>query len=446
MCEKSDIKVSVIVPVYNAEAYLNETLDRLINQSLKEIEIICIDDGSTDCSLEILKKYQACDNRITVIVQEHINAGAARNRGLEIAKGEYLSFLDADDIYEQNMLESAYLAAIDNDAEIVVFRSNRLNEKIGEYEGTRWTIRDEYLPDKKVFSHKDMKNFLYCFSAGWAWDKLFLRSYIEEMNLQFQEQRWINDKFFVECALSAANRIYVLNEVLICKRVYNSGSLTSDYSDSGKSEYIFLALKAIKEQLIVWGIYEELRADYQNFCLHHILWNLDQFLELSSFEAVYNLTKKELANVDLVNVNDGELDIGNDHVWLDKIKQLNCDEYKWERSISKEKDHYNGAYLFPFELVSKNKKIILYAAGRVGQTYYRQIKFTQWSEVIMWIDMKPEGKKNVCPIPVDFNKYEYDYIIIALNDREIAKEAKEKILRRNGDVNKIIWRNPSICV
>ena len=96
-------KVSVIIPVYNVEQYLRECLNSVIKQTLKEIEIICVDDGSTDNSLDILKEYAEKDHRITIITQKNLHAGVARNAGLSIAKGEYLSFLDSDDFFELNL-------------------------------------------------------------------------------------------------------------------------------------------------------------------------------------------------------------------------------------------------------------------------------------------------------------------------------------------------------
>ena len=93
-------KVSVVMPVYNVEPYLRQCLDSVLNQTLKEIEVICVDDGSTDASLDILKEYAAKDNRITVITQKNLYAGVARNAGLSQAKGEYIHFLDSDDWVE----------------------------------------------------------------------------------------------------------------------------------------------------------------------------------------------------------------------------------------------------------------------------------------------------------------------------------------------------------
>ncbi len=104
----NQIKVSVIVPVYNAQQYLKDTLDTIIGQSLKSIEIICVDDGSSDESLSILKDYQNKDSRLIVLTQQNQYAGVARNNGLNIARGKYVVFWDADDLFEKNALECMY--------------------------------------------------------------------------------------------------------------------------------------------------------------------------------------------------------------------------------------------------------------------------------------------------------------------------------------------------
>ena len=93
-------KVSVIIPVYNVEDYLRQCLDSVINQTLKDIEIICVDDGSTDKSLEILHEYEKKDSRITVLTQKNQYAGVARNVGMSVATGKYFVFLDSDDFFE----------------------------------------------------------------------------------------------------------------------------------------------------------------------------------------------------------------------------------------------------------------------------------------------------------------------------------------------------------
>ena len=121
------VKVSVIIPVYNAEKYLKQCLNSICRQTLQEIEIICVDDGSTDNSLNILQEYTNADPRIQVLTQKNQGAGAARNYGLRTARGLYLSFLDADDFFEPNMLEEAVNTIELYSADFVVFESDQFH-------------------------------------------------------------------------------------------------------------------------------------------------------------------------------------------------------------------------------------------------------------------------------------------------------------------------------
>ena len=132
-------KVSVIIPVYNGESYLEQCLDSIIGQTLKEIEIICVNDGSKDRTQQILEKYAEKDSRIQIINQENGGAGAARNAGLRIARGEYLSILDGDDFFEPDMLEKAYKKAKESRAELLVFGSDQYYETTDEYKSVACT-------------------------------------------------------------------------------------------------------------------------------------------------------------------------------------------------------------------------------------------------------------------------------------------------------------------
>ena len=111
-------KVSVIIPVYNAEKFINDTLDCVLGQTMREIEVICVDDGSRDNSLELLRARALTDDRLMVISQPNSGAGVARNNGLVHAKGEYISWLDSDDLFEKDMLQVAYDACKKQNADI----------------------------------------------------------------------------------------------------------------------------------------------------------------------------------------------------------------------------------------------------------------------------------------------------------------------------------------
>ena len=127
------VKVSIIIPVYNVEKYLRECLDSAINQTLKDIEIICINDGSTDSSLEILREYQAKDDRITVIDKQNEGLSATRNLGINLAKGEYISFLDSDDFIDLDFCEKLYNAAVKYRADIACANLYRISEQKNYY-------------------------------------------------------------------------------------------------------------------------------------------------------------------------------------------------------------------------------------------------------------------------------------------------------------------------
>ncbi len=266
-------KVSVIIPVYNTEKYLHKCLDSVINQTLKDIEIICVDDGSTDGSLGILREYEKKDPRVRVFTQPNINAGAARNNGLSHAAGEYLSFLDADDFFEANMLEDAYCRAKDKNAEIVVFRCDHYFSETGEYKLVMWSVRPDLFPTHDPFSGEDVtKDFFKAFT-GWAWDKLILHTFVEENNLRFQEQRTTNDLFFSFYALAKSKRITFLDKVLVHHRTTLEESLQSTRERSW--DCFYNALVMLYQALNDAGLYEHYKRDFINYFVHFSLWNIN---------------------------------------------------------------------------------------------------------------------------------------------------------------------------
>lgn len=129
--EKNTIKVSVIIPVYNAQKYLEQALESVISQTLRDIEIICVDDGSTDSSPQILERFAKRDSRIIIKRQQNRFAGAARNNGMESARGKYLVFWDADDIFDKNALKKMYLACERHSADICVCAGKRMDNESG---------------------------------------------------------------------------------------------------------------------------------------------------------------------------------------------------------------------------------------------------------------------------------------------------------------------------
>lgn len=271
------VQVSVIVAVYNAEKYLRQCLDSIVNQTLRNIEILCVDDGSTDGSLKILEEYREQDSRIRVIAQKNGGAGAARNRGLREATGEYLSILDADDFFEPDMLERAVEAAQQYRADFVVLNSDQYHMDKEDFVEVPWTICKKEIPPYMPFSYRQLTDNVFKVFVGWAWDKLYRRSFVEAHNLWFQEQRTSNDMLFVFSALVAAKRIAIVDKVLAHQRRGGGGTLSVTREKSWHCFYD--ALTALKQRLVDEDIYWELEQDYINYALHFSLWHLNSLAE-----------------------------------------------------------------------------------------------------------------------------------------------------------------------
>lgn len=210
--------VSIIVPVYNTEEYLDECLDSLVNQTLRSIEIICIDDDSTDNSLNILKKYSKNDDRI-VLIKNKSNKGQSisRNIGLSIAKGEYVAFLDSDDRIEENAYEQLYNFARDHDHDLVVFNGVRFND-----EGVQWPCilhskagYDRTYSKTNVFEHQTL---IYDTSMS----KFIRKDLIDKNGFKFLENTLYEDLLFSMEVLCASRCLGILPNVKYYWRVRTS--------------------------------------------------------------------------------------------------------------------------------------------------------------------------------------------------------------------------------
>lgn len=326
--------VSIIMPVYNVEKYLEEALKTLLSQTLKQIEIICVDDGSTDGSLEILNAYAKKDSRIKVYTQENKFAGVARNLGLEKAQGEYVVFLDSDDFFVQKLAEEAYYAAKINKADVVLWGAKHYHNVTHEYKKAGWLLNSKVAPKKQPFSYKDCPDKLYQITTPCPWTKMFRRKFVLETGLQFQALRNSNDVFFTYASLAMAKKIAIANKDLVYYRVGMENNLQATKK---KDPFCFLeAYKAWHDKLVEIGKFEELRQSYTNSALSGCLHNLRSTKELEAKKVVFDKLKNEAFEMLEITMEDKEYYYKEqDFEDLMTIRNCTFEEYVEKNQIGK---------------------------------------------------------------------------------------------------------------
>ena len=250
------VKVSVVIPVYNVEDYLEDCLDSIVNQTLEDIEIICINDGSPDNSLEILNRYAEEDDRMIVISQENGGHAVATNRGMSMAKGEYLYLMDSDDIVKLNTLEDTYNIAKDKNLDFVIFKAINYNDPQDRYYETEvYSMANlKKVVGTNVFNYKDLpENVLFNMSVT-PWSKLYNREFVERIGAKFPEGLVFEDNVFFWQVIFNAERIYFHDEFLFTRRWYSTSSTTA-----GDKRF----LDSIKVYNLIW---EEFRkhGEFEN--------------------------------------------------------------------------------------------------------------------------------------------------------------------------------------
>lgn len=287
-----DPLVSVIMPVYNVEDYIEEGLDSLLNQTLKRIEIICVDDGSTDRSLEILNRYAAMDKRVKVFTQQNKFAGAARNLGMTHAKGEYVIFLDSDDFFSENMAQEAHYMAKLHDADLVLFGAKHFNNVTKEFKDAKWLLNSYVAPRKQPFCCHDCPDDLYRITTPCPWTKLFRRQFLLDTGLQFQAIQNANDLFVTYSSLAMAKRIVTLDKELVYYRVGLTNNLQSTKK---RNPFCFYeAYRAWHDKLVELGLLDELRRSYVSLALSGCMHNLRTQKDLDVKRTVYDRLRSEI--------------------------------------------------------------------------------------------------------------------------------------------------------
>lgn len=288
------VKISVLIPIYNAKDFLYESIPSLLNQTLDDIELICVNDGSKDNSLEILNEFARNDNRIKVINQENGGCGAARNRALIEATGDYIYFFDPDDEIVETTFEETYSNAVRNDSDMVMFKANVFDENGISNRQTFFNIQKTIKNvdfNNYVFDYHEVKN--HVFSGGFApWGKLYKKEFLDKYSdFRFNVGLAFDDVPFHVKSMIRAKRISFINKFLYHYRVDNPNSVNTTSSNGFD---IFKIIDIIKEFLMTEGYFEEFEKEFYNFEVNHTLL----YILNTDSEEYYSIAQERLSQVD----------------------------------------------------------------------------------------------------------------------------------------------------
>lgn len=381
-------RISIIVPVYNTESYLSKCLDSIINQTYKNIEVILIDDGSTDSSGKICDHYAEVDTRFQVLHTENKGLVSARKTGLACATGDYIGFVDSDDWIKKTMYEELLRLLQDSQADIVCCGAiivslskqkkfyNRMKEGLYNLESLP-KLYETMMFDETENAPGILQSI---------WSKLFKKALLESCLIPVvNEITYGEDAAIVYPYCLKAKRIVVTNETYYYYRE-NPSSMCG-----GKNIEIFKKI--------------DLFYKYMNQVFHGypVEWKLERQLRLYMIHFV--------------------------KMGLDKNFHLQC----------------NNRYQLPYKQLLDSKKIVLYGAGSVGRSYYEQLIEQDIWEIVLWVDKQGVGQIQNGHVISSVNslyRAEYDKILIAVKDELMASDIRNKLLLLGIKNEKIVWIQP----
>lgn len=289
------VKISVIVPVYNCENYLEESIKSILNQSFRDIEVICVDDGSTDDSLNILNKLSIQDTRLKVYTQENQGASVARNNALEKVSGEYIYFFDADDYIVDDCLEKIYNNARNNDSDIVIFKYDQYKEDS--------FLNHSQQDIEKQFPNTDFTNFTFncydyrirAFKGPFApWFKLYKKEFLDKYDFEFPPNLNHNDVPFHVKTILKASKISFIPEYLYHYRIDNPNSISN--TRLKRFNDIFSIIQIVEDFLNDENLIEEFRKEFEYFKINRITYEMK-----GRPDEYFLVAKEELSKINLHN-------------------------------------------------------------------------------------------------------------------------------------------------
>jgi len=378
--------LSVIVPIYNAEMFLDKCINSIVNQTYKQIEIILINDGSADSSGTICDKFAEKYSNIRVIHQENKGLVESRKIGVKHASGDVIAFVDADDWIEPDM----YAEMMDK---FVTYKVDVVTTGIiFEYKDRSQSVYDIFSEGK--YEQDDIKkrivpNMMYSELDGSQgvtasfWNKIFRKELlINEMQFINSDITYGEDGAVVYPLIVGCESIYIINKSYY-HYVQHDKSMLHTFSKEIYEKIHYLN-HYLHQRFIQLGLLEETKGQIAHY--------VGTFLKIV-IEGMYNILMNE------------------------------------------------NFYLFPYEMIPQDSKVIIYGAGVVGKCYYKSLVKSNYAKVVGWIDRE---EKKVCSIKTEkletLQDRDYDYIIIALSREDVAESVKDMLINIGVDSKKIVWK------
>lgn len=287
-------KVSIIIPVYNEKKFIKNCLSCCINQTLEDIEIIVVDDKSTDNTVEIVKDIMEEDSRIRLIeLDKNYRQGYARNIAIEQATADYIMFLDADDLYEKNCVEEMYNKIIGDDADMSICKFATIDDRTGKISYQKYeTGNYAYLPEKfhSGFCYKDV-DFMDLFNkCNVVWDKIYRKSFLVENNIKFPGGMFCEDDVFSFETIFKAKKVSILNKSLLYYRI-NRPTSSSMLKDRTTFD-CFKMFKMVKENLQREEIFFKLEKAFMYYHIYSFLFFYGNVNKRYKREFFYKMQKE----------------------------------------------------------------------------------------------------------------------------------------------------------
>lgn len=374
-------EISIIVPIYNAEDYLEKCVDSICNQTIRNIEIILVDDGSTDASGALCDKYQVRDDRIVVIHKNNEGQYFARLDGVQIARAEYVGFVDADDWIEPNMYEVLLMYARKYDVSVV---ESGVIDHCGNHDKKRKSVIKEGCYKNEQFDNQIEPYIIYSgdfFSHGvspYLWSKIFKKISIKiPTNIEKNYSKIYDDIIVVILTILNTKSIYITEDCFYhyCVRA-ESSKRTRDNKD------ILGAMKMF-ENILIHNLFEinmQLREQMHYYIFYRLLLDYPSFF------------------------------------------------------------YHKGKHFFlPIPQVKLQNEIIIYGAGVAGATWYKF--FEKYVDIVGWVDQEYSYLQQYMPVesPESILNKKYDYIVIAILQKRIADSVRMYLLKMGVPEEKILW-------